>query len=447
MPYFFGWILVFVWIYCCFLSGGNPLYFNNGSSEVVEKVINYIWLAVGPIIAVVFKGTQYVPKTVFSAFAAFICLIILVFFNSGEITGYVLQIIISAAIGHIFVSCGYGFFIILNNAEKFYSMIIAVFLPKLLLVVFPVFADDFKLISFKSFILMVCLAGMLVCASFFCREQSDIPDLKKTSFPKPGLSLMGIVFLIYAFCDVIAPAVVYQIKLSGYNTLELWYFASIVAGLLLVVLLQKKFKLNICIMLNITTAMLALGFVLSIVSEMYSIAAYLCAVCFGIAYGIGMVNIYYFAGFITKKFQSLTFYRAGIIFSAAYYFFGFGTIRLFENALPVISIISVCVMILFFVLSPLFVKLLYSGDWIDDSYREDVTFESRLRARLHELKLSPKETEVCELLLCGYTLRQTAAMLNLAYPTVNTYCTSLYRKLGINSRTELTLLFKDYIEN
>ena len=36
-------------------------------------------------------------------------------------------------------------------------------------------------------------------------------------------------------------------------------------------------------------------------------------------------------------------------------------------------------------------------------------------------------------------------MLGLSYATVNTYQTSLYRKLNINSRTELILMFKDYI--
>ena len=101
---------------------------------------------------------------------------------------------------------------------------------------------------------------------------------------------------------------------------------------------------------------------------------------------------------------------------------------------------------MFFLLSPLFTRLLYNGEWIDDSYRQDVTFESRLRARLKDLRLSPKETEVCELLLRGYTLRQTAAMLDIAYPTANTYCTALYRKLCINSRTELTILFKEFID-
>ena len=33
------------------------------------------------------------------------------------------------------------------------------------------------------------------------------------------------------------------------------------------------------------------------------------------------------------------------------------------------------------------------------------------------------------------------------HPTVNTYCTSIYRKTKINSRTELLQVFKDYINN
>jgi len=59
-------------------------------------------------------------------------------------------------------------------------------------------------------------------------------------------------------------------------------------------------------------------------------------------------------------------------------------------------------------------------------------------------KLSNREIEVCKLLLQGFTMRQIAAILSLAYPTVNTYCTSIYRKLNINSRTELLLVFKEY---
>ncbi len=91
-------------------------------------------------------------------------------------------------------------------------------------------------------------------------------------------------------------------------------------------------------------------------------------------------------------------------------------------------------------------KLLYSGEWIDDSYRPDVTFESRLRARLRELNLLAQGDGGLRTAAARLYLRQTAAMLEIAYSTANTYCTSLYRKLGINSRTEMTLLFKEYIE-
>ncbi|HOV41912.1 MAG TPA: helix-turn-helix transcriptional regulator, partial [Oscillospiraceae bacterium] len=59
-------------------------------------------------------------------------------------------------------------------------------------------------------------------------------------------------------------------------------------------------------------------------------------------------------------------------------------------------------------------------------------------------KLSRREIEVCKLLLQGYTLRQISGILSIGYSTVNTYCTSIYRKTKINSRTELMQVFKDY---
>ena len=36
-------------------------------------------------------------------------------------------------------------------------------------------------------------------------------------------------------------------------------------------------------------------------------------------------------------------------------------------------------------------------------------------------RLSKRETEVCRLLLQGYTLRQISAILSISYSTVNTY--------------------------
>lgn len=410
-----------------------------------ERTSTYIWLIVCPLITTFSKGIHYVPKTMYSVMIALGCFIGLLFFELGN-AAFLLQVVIAICVGHIFASCGYGFFMVLNNAEKFYSMALGILLPKILLFLNPILSKNLRLIDYPEFILLCCLLSMLLCTAFFYKEKAFIPDVGKSPFPKQAWSLMAMVFLVLAFQDVVAPLTLFSMKVSTGQPLEMWYFSGIVAGLTLVFLLQKGLKLNICLMLNLSMALLAIGFVISTVAKDYPVMVLHTAVCFGMAYSIGMVNIYYLAGFMAKKFQNITFYRAGIILSAAYYFYGFGTVQIMGNVLAIISIVSVCVVILFFVLSPLFLRLLYGGEWIDDSYRQDVTFESRLRSKLKDLKLSPKETEVCELLLRGYTLRQTAAMMEVAYPTANTYCTALYRKLDINSRTELTLLFKEFID-
>ncbi len=446
LPYFFGWITIFTWLYCYFLPNGSLLFLGSATLSGYERTGTYVWLIVCPLITTFFKGTRYVPLTMFSVIAAMVSFILMTFFNFSAPAPLLFGLVIAVAVGHIFASCGYGFFMVLNNAEKFYSMLLGIFLPKLLMLIHPLVAQNLKGISFSTLVLFCCLLSMLICATYFSKEKSLLPNMGNNPIPKQGWSLMAMVFVILAFSDVIAPLLLFEMKKAVGLALELWYFGGIMVGLCLVLLLQKQLKLNICTMLNLSLALLTIGFVLCAVVERYHTAATIGAVSFGLSYGMGLVNIYYLAGFMAKKFQNITFYRVGIVLSAIYYFYGFGSMRLLSHALPILSILSVCILVVFFMLSPLFVRLLYGGEWIDDSYRQDVTFESRLQMKLKDHKLSPKETEVCELLLRGYTLRQTAAMLEIAYPTANTYCTSLYRKLSINSRTELTLLFKEFID-
>jgi DNA-binding NarL/FixJ family response regulator len=57
------------------------------------------------------------------------------------------------------------------------------------------------------------------------------------------------------------------------------------------------------------------------------------------------------------------------------------------------------------------------------------------------LGLTPREKEVCSLLLKSLSIRQIAGELGLQFSTVNGYYRSLYRKLGINSKGELFMRF------
>lgn len=60
------------------------------------------------------------------------------------------------------------------------------------------------------------------------------------------------------------------------------------------------------------------------------------------------------------------------------------------------------------------------------------------------LGLTPREMDVFRLLLEGYTLQETANQLGVKYSTVNTHMTAIYKKLGVNSRAELIIRYRDF---
>jgi DNA-binding CsgD family transcriptional regulator len=57
--------------------------------------------------------------------------------------------------------------------------------------------------------------------------------------------------------------------------------------------------------------------------------------------------------------------------------------------------------------------------------------------------LSPKQYEEFLLLLEGYTLKKVAQKMNIKYSTANTHMTKLYKKLGVNTRAELIIQYRN----
>jgi DNA-binding CsgD family transcriptional regulator len=333
---------------------------------------------------------------------------------------------------------------VLNNSEKFYSMILVVLLPKILMYIKPVLSNT------QSVVLIFFIMLTLVLSTYIIKSHRDtIPSLQKVKAPIKAYSLMPVIFIVFALNDVIAPAILQQMSGFTKSQIESFYFIGILVGLAVILFLQTRLSMNICIMLNLSFAFLAIGLLIDIIQIQYPDVGLVSAICFGIAYSIGIVNIYYLAGLMIKKFKSIYFYLVGFLLSSLCYLAATIFVKVFgqsEMMVPpiLITFISSCLVILFFSLSPFFIKMLYSGEWIDDSYREDISHCSRLEAKLKDYKLTPAEMEVCLLLLDGYTLRQVSGILSKAYSTINTYCTSIYRKLNINSRTELLLILQEY---
>lgn len=66
----------------------------------------------------------------------------------------------------------------------------------------------------------------------------------------------------------------------------------------------------------------------------------------------------------------------------------------------------------------------------------------RTREILHEQGLSPRETEVVELMLEGYDAATIANLLNIKLGTVRYHLTNAYRKAGVVSKTEMVTFVK-----
>lgn len=455
LPFCISWVIVFIWLYAYFLPfGGFRFESQLYNLKVADKMIfTAVWLVVTPLLTGFFDARRYVPHTVYSVLGALVSFLALRFSPSGLLSNLLLAAG-SACIGHIFASCCYAFFMLLNNTEKFYSMLHAVLAPKLLLLLKPLLNRPDQPLDPANWLILVLLLALFGCSLFFRRGLEGAP-VPRTVPPPPGAySLMPLVFAVLCLNDVVGPAVIRACALQSGVPFAPYYFAGIALGIGCVFYLEKHRRTDLYHMLNFSFASAVLGFVagaLSLVRSAYAIPAFL---LFGLAYAVGLVNIYYLAGFLAKRFGSLSFYRAGIALSSAYYFLGilavYGLDRWSRDsaqaALAAAAFGSALLLVLFLFLTPYFQRNLSTREWMDDTYREDITGDSRLRARLREYRLTPREAETCELLLQGLTLRQISAVMAVSFSTVNTYCGSIYKKLGINSRTELLLLLRRYSE-
>ncbi|WP_207653327.1 hypothetical protein [Clostridium cochlearium] len=266
----------------------------------------------GSLIPLLFDGKKFVPASFYSVIISLVCFILVLLLGIGTPSKLIMLIAVPC-IGHIFISHVYAFFMVLNNSEKFYSMILVVLLPKILMFTKPILNStqfELYLIVALIFIIMIFLAF----STYYIKSHADrVPSFKKIKAPLKAYSLMPLIFIVFALNDIIAPAVLEQ--MSGYanNQIESYYSWGIFLGIAVILLLQSRFSMNICIMLNLSFALLAIGFVVDIAQFQYPDARFLSALCFGIAYSIGMVNIYYLAGFMIKKFQSIYFYRIGFL--------------------------------------------------------------------------------------------------------------------------------------
>jgi Response regulator containing a CheY-like receiver domain and an HTH DNA-binding domain len=450
--YIFIWILYYAWV-IAFATWwtASPLIENLFSTQLHGLLLSVNLISSAVFVFMIRK--EWFVKT--SRIGAVLIIAgISLFFAVPDTHIQILSVIISSiAIGCVSISILIPFVFTLNNTEKLYAVVGSNVLIQLISL-FQEHNTGSKLYGSMEFILsFTILAASLGTTLFFKKiDIADHADDQKLSIPKFHRRIYLTIFFncaIVILCKGAGKGML-NAAIVGYGMpVFTWYYIGGLIGCILFIVIYAFSKKAFLWLGNITFSSVAMGILCNAFAEEEQRLTLAFAILLGIGNTVGMINMCYIIGVVGKKYNSLRYLRLSILFIG-----GCGGISgimigdiisntdTFEISI-IASIVSVAVMTLFMIASPIIAQTQYENDWAKDSQHTDIDNEQLYIFSKYEL--SKREIEVCKLLLQGYTMRQISGILSIAYSTVNTYCTSVYRKLEINSRAELLLMFKDYV--
>lgn len=347
-----------------------------------------------------------------------------------------------AGVGGCVSSSSFSYVFMLNNAERFFGSALMV-----LLIASIELVDE--LLPIQPVVRKLVALGMIsgLCVCMLLSRKRDYAGAGENTVGKldPSVWLSLYIFLSYFAIRITgfyAPA-------FGHSPGTLLWGVLALALTLLCITLQVIFKQSVWTLCNVF-------FLSSILAHvMWYVKLPQGAYLFSELKEVGFLISLYLVGCVTNKFCSFRMHKRLILLSLAACGVLYGVIEVLHMLMPTQSIAVANAAVLFAVfllLSPAFSQYLFFADWSREFRQLHMSspgaassptdkVRQKTRPCLDDTNLSPREKQVVSLLLRGMTLRQAASELGLTASTVSTYSKTIYKKLGINSRAELFILF------
>lgn len=452
LPYMLIWIVYYAWIIVYTTWWATSPLKEQVLSTGMRNIVYTINLISCAVFILILRKKWFVKISRIAGWLLVVGMGVILFTENSAIHA-VLVPGVGILIGAFSIAILIPFVFALNNTEKFYSIIGSFILIYLLLLVQYYFSFNHVLEKMEHIVPLVILIFIAVITFFFKKSSiSNNITQKETEVPE----LNPRVYLAMAFSCMVA--ILYEVSKGVLNntadlisnTVNAWYYIGGIAGCFVYITVYAYSKKAFLWVSNITFGSIAMGLLCNaFIMEIPKMAAAF-AFLLGIGSTVGMIHIFYMLTVVAKKYNSMRYLRLSIFFIGVCGGVS-GVIlgNLVNNSSNskisfITSIITAALVLIFLMISPVFSSMQYYDTWAKDSEKMEIANE--VMDIFGQYHLTKREKEVCKLLLDGYTLRQISAILSIAYPTVNTYCTSAYRKLKINSRMELLLLFKDYMK-
>lgn len=348
-------------------------------------------------------------------------------------------IIAMAGLGGAVTSARCGFAFAANNAERLVGMCVMFFSTAVIYLLSSISAAA----SIVTTVLPVILAVLLTACLLLFKEKDFEVKKEATKGDAKGLYWAFALFLAYFAIDG------YIWRQISFESTSLFVFVVIgmmLAGLMLFVSLVWG-KLNVWHLWNIFFLFAVAMAILAVFAPQMgtSVPHYLFS---GLSL-IGWPLCIYILACAQRRYASYALLKKCtliyVILSPVTTISDDILAGVFPHSMPVVTLVYVLVMVFaFLALSPYSYKYLFSAEWIADLHKVDM---EKIREKVEEVdrfegyELTPRQREVAVLLLAAKTRRQIAGELGLSESTVKMHTSELYKRLNINSRTELFCIF------
>jgi len=354
----------------------------------------------------------------------------------------------------ICAACAFSFFCFkLNNVERLFGMALILFYYSLYYTIYRAFPAVQAVYKFYGgiavmafYLVLVFLLSRIAKRPEF--ESGIITDTAEFSYGKGSIVkiVIGLHIVYYSIMCMInyiesAENIIFSMP---YGLGQL----SSILMIILIMLVSNRNSLYIWLMFLVFSL---LG--LTIVNYSSNAAHFSGSLIYGFGDGLGYIIIYYLCSGAIKKSRSIKMYKLFCVILFIEYFFISGILsQAFDRyegsnhvvALGVVVVLSSCC----FLILPYLQKKLFETDWTDGLHLKDMTEYTQGLAETgvinvnENLDLTEREHEVFTMLLKGMAPKEIAFTLKVSYPTVNFHTTNLYRKLDVQSRSELFAKYK-----
>ena len=445
IKYMLTWIIYYTWC-VVFTTWWTSSPMTDASFGVDSRtILHSLYLISSAIVIFIMRQDKFKKYASFGAISVIINAVLFALTQNNILPFLHLPatIILAISIGFVNIGVLIPLVFILNNTEKFYSIVLSNFLISILVLLQEANILNITNGFIFSFILLI-IALLPIC--FF--KVSDYEE-EKTKFEKhipkytKAIYITLVLNLLYAaFCKGIGKAfinVANDMMTNSFN-LNITFYIGGILGCVLYYFIYKKYEKCNNITWNLTFVTFAFAMFIYAISQV-DLARYVFSIFVGIGSTIGMINMYYILGVIGKKYWNYTYVRLSILFIgvlggvAGIIMGNFITINNNVESSIIILIISMIVVFTLIFLNSKFQKVYYSGEWNDDSTYAAI--DNLSIRKYQKYKLSNREMEVCNKIIAGMTTRQIAIDMNLSEYTIKEYRKNIFKKLNISSKDEL----------